>query len=126
MFTGMTTSGPYMQVLGGPSTGYFPYVPNNSGNSIVGMMRYSSNMGVEVYDGAAWKQLCAPSTQVGLTNTAIEALNWVQNKMGEEAYIMRRAKESVAVADAWDKYNKASDELKVVLALTEPCQELPK
>jgi hypothetical protein len=94
------------------------YIPSNSGNVMQGVLRISSNNTVEIYDGTAWQSVTTPSPQINLTDNAIAAIIWAQQKMCEEAELKRLTSQHPAVADAVSNLTKAMDELKVIVALT--------
>jgi len=112
-------SGPnngYLSVNGG--YGSNPYVSPNSNNPMTGMIRLNgSNM--EVFDGTSWLGMGYRSVEVSLSGAAISALDWANKKMHEETRIQELAKNNVTVADVWNKYQEAQEQLKVVLTLTD-------
>ena len=95
-----------------------PYIPGNPGNVMQGVLRINSNNNVEIYNGADWQSLIAPTPQINLNGSAISAIIWAQQKMSEEAELKRLTSQHPAVADAVSNLTKAMDELKVIVALT--------
>lgn len=110
--TGVT--GGYLTTNG---NGYVPYVSPNSNNPMTGMIRLNGN-NTEVFDGSSWLQF-GGYADVNLSQTAIQALDWCQRKMIEEAKIEELAKKNITVADALAVYNDAKAKLEMVLTLTD-------
>ena len=95
-----------------------PYVHPDSNNPATGMIRMNGSQ-CEVYNGSSWIQF-GSTAEVSLNGAAISALDWCQKKMAEESKIKELAAKNVTVADALAKYELAQEQLRVVLALTDP------
>ena len=108
------TSG-YLHVTGFNNS---PYVNPDQNNPATGMIRMNGN-NCEVYNGSNWIQF-GSTAEVSLSGAAISALDWCQKKMAEESKIKELAAKNVTVADALAKYELAQEQLRVVLALTDP------
>jgi len=113
---GSGPNGGYLTVSGGYSS--LPYVAPNSNNPMTGMIRSNSGR-LEMFDGSIWMTFSGPAAEVSLSGAAITALDWATKKMTEEAKILELAKTNVTVADAWENYQLAQEQLKVVLTLTD-------
>jgi hypothetical protein len=98
-------------------SGYTPYVSPNSSNPLTGMIRMNGSQ-AEVFDGNIW-QIINSYGDVSLSQTAIQALDWCQRKMIEEAKIRELAEKNPTVADAFASYNEARSKLEMVLTLTD-------
>jgi hypothetical protein len=98
-------------------SGYTPYVSPNSSNPMTGMVRLNGSQ-AEVFDGNSWQMIGAYG-EVSLSQTAIQALDWCQRKMIEEAKIKELAEKSPTVADAFAAYNDARSKLEMVLTLSD-------
>lgn len=110
------SSGGYLYVDNGYTN--MPYVSPNSNNPMTGMLRMNgSNM--EVFDGTSWLHVGMSNPIVNLNQTAVQALDWCQRKMIEEAKINDLAAKSPTVADALNAYNEARGKLEMVLTLTD-------
>ena len=110
--TGIT--GGYLQVTG---NGYTPHISPNANNPATGMIRMNGST-AEVFDGNIWMQFGAYA-DVSLSQSAIQALDWCQKKMVEEAKIKELCDKSPAVADAFAAYTDAKSKLEVVLTLAD-------
>jgi hypothetical protein len=93
---------------------------NNSGNSLVGQMRYNgSNQNIEVYDGNSWLMMNSNYPTIELNGDVQMVLNWARIKMSEEARIKELAAKHPSVADALAAVAKAEEQVKIVAALVE-------
>ena len=118
MIKGINTGGRYITVTGGAPGS--TYVNNYSGGQGVGNMRYNtSTQNMEVFDGNQWHRFGGSYASVSLNSAAIEALDWCQRKMTEEAKIKELCEKSPTVADAFATYNDAKSKLEVVLTLAD-------
>lgn len=116
----INSSSPWVDVQGGhPGT---MYVNMHGNNPATGQVRYNGST-LEVYDGNMWTQISMGYATVGLTDTAVETLNWAHKKMMQEQQWEKMAKDNVTVADALEQYKNvvklAEEQMKVVVALTE-------
>ena len=111
-------TGGYLNVNG---NGYTPYISPNSNNPMTGMVR-SNGSNMEVFDGSTWIQF-GGYADVSLSQSAIQALDWCQRKMIEEAKIKELCDKSPAVADAFAAYNDAKEKLEIVLTLADQAQK---
>jgi len=104
----------------GPNGGYtsLPYVSPNSNNPMTGMIRTNGGR-LEVFDGNSWISFSGSAAEVSLNGAAIAALDWANRKMIEEEKIRSLADKSVAVADALATYEKAREQLNVVMTLAD-------
>ena len=71
---------------------------------------------MQVYDGAAWLTVKS-SVNISLTAVAVDAIEWAQKKMLEEAEARRMAEQYPAVADAIGAVHEAEQQLKTIVAL---------
>ena len=93
-----------------------PYINANRDIPLQGVFRWMSGQ-LEVFDGTSWQAFASPMTSIHLSQTAIDALDWCQRKMIEEAEIRQLAEKSVTVADALARYEHAKEQLNVVVEL---------
>ena len=98
-------------------SGSHPYVSPNSNNPMQGMVRLNGGT-LEVFDGSSWIMITSYA-EIHLSSTAISALDWANRKMIEEAKFRSLADKSVAVADALATYEKAREQLNVVMTLAD-------
>ena len=108
------TTGGYLHVNG---HNYTPHISPNANNPSTGMLRVNGS-NYEVFDGSSWQQF-GTYADISLSQAAIAALDWCQRKMTEEAKIKELCDKSPTVADAYEKYNRAKEQLEVVLTLTD-------
>ncbi len=94
-----------------------PYI--NASALSAGQVRFNpSNRNMEVYDGTSWVN-CAGSAQVALSNSAEEILRWAQKKMEQERNWKDMAQKNPAVRDAYEKFQQAEEQLRIVEALVQ-------
>ena len=116
MIKGITQQGKYTVVnSGSPSP---TYVNTNSGNQVVGNMRFNtSNGSVEVYDGHTWVMINSAYTSVGLTNEAESLLDWAGQKRDEEMALNALAATNHTIADLVEQKKNIDQKIKVVQIL---------
>ena len=107
-------TGGYLHVDGGHQP--VPYINTNHNIPLQGVLRWMGNS-IEVFDGTTWQYFGGSMPSVHLSQTAIDALDWCQRKMIEEAKIRQLAEKSVTVADALARYEHAKEQLNVVVEL---------
>jgi hypothetical protein len=107
------TSG-YLHVDGGHQP--VPYINTNRNIPLQGVVRWMDG-NLEVFDGTTWQHFGGDLPSIHLSNSAIDALDWVTAKMTEEAKIRQLASKSVTVADALARYEHAKEQLDVVVEL---------
>jgi hypothetical protein len=96
------------------------YINNYSGSQGVGNIRFNtSNQTMEVYDGAMWQTLKMGESSVSLTQDAVEALDWVNQKREEERKIQELAEKYPAVADQMAAVREAGEKLLMIAALVQ-------
>ena len=90
-----------------------PYIIPGSRSG--GILRYNETLGsIEVYDGLSWQQLSV----IALTPNASTAIDWVMNKVAQEAKYEALAKDNTAVKIALDNLEKAKQQLDVTIILS--------
>ena len=96
------------------------YINNYTGSQGVGNIRFNtSNQTMEVYDGAMWQTLKMGESSVSLTQDAVEALDWVNQKRAEESRLQELSKKYPAVADQLAAVREAEEKLRMIAALVE-------
>ena len=116
MLKSLHSNSAYLDVQGGNPGSV--YINLSSVNPATGAVRVNGQ-DMEVFDGNQWQRFGGSYASVSLNNAAIQALDWCQRKMIEEAKIKELAEKNVTVADALEKYNQAKEQLEVVLRLTD-------
>ena len=90
-----------------------PYIIPGSRSG--GILRYNETLeSIEVYDGLSWQQLSV----IALTPNASTAIDWVMNKVAQEAKYEALAKDNTAVKIALDNLEKAKQQLDVTIILS--------
>jgi hypothetical protein len=90
-----------------------PYI-----NGGYGIVRYNSNSGrLEVNDGSAWMPL-GNQWGLNLSNDAINAIDWVKNKIKEEEELKSLSKDHPAVQFAVENLERAKQQLDVTINLS--------
>ena len=75
MIKNITPTGRYVQVSGSSPAPYF-----SPGGQGAGQLRFNTNSSVlEVWDGAAWRELSNNYVSVGLTSDAESLLDWARD-----------------------------------------------
>lgn len=94
-----------------------PYVSNNG--PAAGMVRFNTNtQHLEAFDGSVWIQI-ANNEHVGMSQEAVEAIQWARKKIEEEAKLKELAKQHPGVADAMDALKRASEQLEIMVKLVD-------
>lgn len=121
MIKHITSTGKYMNVVGGPATNY---INNYAGSQGVGNMRFNTNnQSVEVYDGSMWTNLNMGHATVGLNWEAEELLDWARQKRQEELEYKQLAEKHSAIQIALDNLKKAKEQLDVTIILSKEHNE---
>ena len=113
MIRGIQSSGPFLTVVGGDTSGTYY---NTTGMS-AGMVRYYNNA-FEVYDGMSWLQVSGSYASVGLTPSATDAISWAMKKMQEERELEKLSEEHPAVKAAYENMKRAAEQLKTTIILS--------
>jgi len=120
MIKGLYSGGRYIQVNNGSPS--WPSVYNNSynssgGSAFSGQVRYNSQAGgMEIFDGNNWQRIGDSIAQVSLSPEAEHLLEWVKQKILEEADLKARMQRHPGLKDAYEKF-KVMD----ALTLEENC-----
>jgi hypothetical protein len=116
MLSGLT-GGQYVNVSGSSVTSG-PYINADSPVPAAarGAVRFN-NARFEVWDGNYWTQVYEEYGSVNLSTEAVEAVDWVREKIAMEKTLEQLAQESPAVADAVATAKASLDRLQVVVAL---------
>lgn len=93
-----------------------PYISSNQNNPMQGMLRVNGN-DMQVFDGSTWLSVGGAYPTIELNGMAQSAIQWVMDKMKEEAEIKKLAETSVAVKGAIEAVELAQEQLKVIATL---------
>jgi len=108
-------SGPYLTTLANGATNY---MNNFSGAQGLGNMQFNTTtQRIEVWDGQMWQPLLMTDVSVSLTQDAVDAIGWVNQKRQEEHKIKELAEQHPAVADQLAAVREAEEKLRMVAAL---------
>ena len=110
-------SGPYLTTLNNGATNY---MNNFSGAQGLGNMQFNTtNQRIEVWDGQMWQPMQMTDVSVSLTQDAVEAIDWVNQKRVEEHKIKALAEQHPAVADQLAAVREAEEKLRMTAALVQ-------
>ena len=108
-------SGRYLTTLNNGATNY---MNNFSGAQGLGNMRFNTTtQSVEVYDGQMWQPMQMTDVSVVLTQDAVEAISWADQKRKEEHDIRELAEQHPAVADQLAAVREAEEKLRMTVEL---------
>ena len=111
----ITSTGKYMNVVGGHATNY---INNYSGAQGIGNMRFNtSNQNLEVYDGSNWVTLNMGNATVGLNYRAEELLDWAEKKRQEELEIQALAETNTTISDLVNQIKEKQEQIRIVKTL---------
>lgn len=115
MIKGLTTTGKYIQVIGGASS---TYVNGYSGAQGVGNVRFNTtNQNLEVYDGNNWMTMNMGMPVIGLTGDAESLLDWARVKRAEELERERLAESNPTIRDLLSQIKEKEEQIKMVQTL---------
>ena len=113
MIRTVISSGSHIYAAGGSS---LPYISPNPNNPIQGMLRVNGS-DMEVFDGNSWMKLYLSDANIGLNNSANEAIDWAIKRMEQEKEWEELAATNHAVKIALDNLNKAREQLDITAKL---------
>lgn len=99
MISNISSTSPYVQVVGGVSFG--PYI--SPGAVSAGMVRYHNNE-LEVYDGISWLKLTGSVTTVGLSGEAEAAITWASQQRQEQARLTELMAKHPGLRAAYEQF----------------------
>jgi hypothetical protein len=115
MIKSVIGNSPYLMVYNNNASNY---VNNFSGAQGLGNMRFNTiTQSSEFFDGQIWQPIQMSMVTVSLTQDAVDAIGWVNQKRMEEMKIKELAERHPAVADQLAACRSAEEKLRVVAAL---------
>jgi hypothetical protein len=109
--------GPYLTAYSNNASNY---VNNFSGAQGLGDLRFNTvHQCLEVYNGSGWQSLIMSDVSVSLTQEAVDAIGWVNQKRVEEMKIKELAERYPAVADQLAAVREAEEKLRMVTLLVQ-------
>jgi hypothetical protein len=110
-------SGRYLTTTNNQSTNF---MNNYSGAQGLGNTRFNTTtQSLEVYDGQMWQHLQMSTVNLSLTQDAVEAIDWVNQKRKEEHDIRVLAEKYPAVADQMAAVQEAEEKLRMITLLVQ-------
>jgi len=110
-------SGRYLTTLNNSATNY---MNNFSGAQGLGNMRFNTTVQtVEVYDGQMWQPMQMTDVSLMLTQDAVDAIAWADQKRQEEIKIQFLAEQHPAVADQLAAVQEAEEKLRMITLLVQ-------
>jgi hypothetical protein len=117
MIKNVTGNSRYLVVY---SNGAGNYVNNFSGAQGLGNMRFNTiTQSSEFFDGQIWQPLRMSDVSVNLTQDAVDAIDWVNQKRVEEHDIRVLAEKYPAVADQLAAVREAEEKLRMITLLVQ-------
>jgi len=108
-------SGRYLTTLNNGATNY---MNNFSGAQGLGNMRFNTTtQSVEVYDGQMWQPMQMTDVSLSLTQDAVDAIAWADQKRVEEMKIKALAEQHPTVADQVAAVRDAEEKLRMTVEL---------
>jgi hypothetical protein len=96
------------------------YMNNFSGAQGLGDLRFNTvHQVLEVYNGSMWQPLSMSDVTVSLTQDAVEAIAWADQKRVEEMKIKELAEQHPAVADQLAAVREAEEKLRMITLLVQ-------
>jgi hypothetical protein len=114
MIRGISSADPFIRISNGDTAGVY----YNASNPSSSMVRYYNNH-FQVYDGFTWLDIPSNQASVGLSDYAVEAIEWSLKKMKEEKRIEDLAKNHPAVNAAYENFKRAEEQLKATIYLSQ-------
>ena len=108
-------SGRYLTTTNNGATNY---MNNFSGAQGLGNMRFNTTtQSVEVYDGQMWQPMQMTDVSLMLTQDAVDAITWADQKRVEEMKIKALAEQHPTVADQVAAVRDAEEKLRMTVEL---------
>ena len=108
-------SGRYLTTL---TNGATNYMNNFSGAQGLGNMQFNTtNQRIEVWDGQMWQPMQMTDVSVSLTQDAVDAIAWADQKRHEEIKIQFLAERNPTVADQLAAVRDAEEKLRMTVDL---------
>ena len=115
MIKSIVSNGPYLVTYNNSTSNY---VNNFSGAQGLGNMRLNTTtQSMDYYDGQMWQPVQMGTVTMSLTQDAVDAIGWVNQKRVEEQKIKALAEQHPAVADQMAAVREAEEKLRMVAAL---------
>lgn len=116
MIKNISTTGRYMQVQGGSSSG--PYI--SPGAQSAGMMRLNtSTSNIEVYDGSSWREYSGAYSTVGLTPEAESLLDWARDEKYRQMKRDAMIRDNPALQKAYEAIKRAEENFDILSKFVE-------
>ena len=117
MIKSIVSNGPYLVTYNNSASNY---ANNFSGAQGLGNMRLNTTtQNMEYYDGQIWQSVQMGTVTVNLTQDAVDAIGWINQKRVEEMKIKELAERHPAVADQLAAVREAEEKLRVITLLVQ-------
>jgi len=117
MIKSVIGNSPYIMVATNNTSNF---MNNYSGAQGLGNIRFNtSTQSLEVYDGTMWQPIQMGMATVSLTQDAVDAISWVNQKRVEEMKIKALAERHPAVADQLAAVQEAEEKLRMITLLVQ-------
>jgi hypothetical protein len=91
---------------------------NFSGAQGLGNIRFNTvHQGLEVYDGQMWQPIQMDTVYLSLTQDAVDAISWVNQKRVEELELAALASTNPTIKDLVDTIKQKQEQIQIVRTL---------
>ena len=109
------SNGPYLVTYNNSASNY---VNNFSGAQGLGNMRLNTTtQSMEYYDGQMWQPVQMDTVTVSLTQDAVDAIGWVNQKRVEELELAALASTNPTIKDLVDTIKQKQEQIQIVRTL---------
>jgi hypothetical protein len=116
MISQINSPGPWISVSPSPR----PYVNNSYGGQGAGSVRFNMNLQcLEAYDGQNWVSIANGYVSIEGNGRMNLILEWAERQMHNDQRLKELIKDNPTLEDAYATYQKASEQLNVLITLTQ-------
>ncbi len=116
MISQINSPGPWLTV----NSGGRPYLNNFNGGQGSGSVRFNmTTQQLEAYDGQNWVALGQGYAMIEGTTRMNSVLEWAERQMINDQRFADLVKNNPTLEDAYETYQKASEQLKILVTLTQ-------
>jgi len=119
MIKNINSSSPWLQVQSPYTPSFYNYNSSQPNSQFIGSVRWNPNTSqLEAWDGNIWVGISG-SAQIEPSLQMQEVLEWAQVHMLQDRKIKELVETNPTVADAYQTYQKASEQLAIVANLVQ-------
>ena len=125
MIKTIISNSPYLRIYNHGATNY---MNNYSGAQGLGNMQFNTTtQRIEVWDGQMWQPMQMTDVNVSLTQDAVDAIGWVNQKRSEELELAALASTNPTIKDLLDTIKQKEEQIRIVRTLIkkEEVNDLP-